>query len=172
MASYDVVIEIPGGAATNTRSTTRPAASSSTGCCSRASSTRPITATSRTPSAWMATRWTCSSSSSSRSSPASASRCRPVGVFKMERRGRQRRQDHRSAGQGPALAHIQQIEDVPEQTRKEIAHFFEHYKDLEPGKWVKTEGWAIRRGRGALRGDPEAPGRGSRTLSQDEAEAA
>ena len=25
--------------------------------------------------------------------------------------------------------------------RKEIEHFFEHYKDLEPGKWVKTEGW-------------------------------
>ncbi|MEM7252320.1 MAG: inorganic diphosphatase, partial [Pseudomonadota bacterium] len=23
----------------------------------------------------------------------------------------------------------------------QIAHFFEHYKDLEPGKWVKTEGW-------------------------------
>jgi inorganic pyrophosphatase len=22
-----------------------------------------------------------------------------------------------------------------------IAHFFEHYKDLEKGKWVKTEGW-------------------------------
>ena len=21
------------------------------------------------------------------------------------------------------------------------SHFFEHYKDLEPGKWVKTEGW-------------------------------
>ncbi len=31
--------------------------------------------------------------------------------------------------------------DIPEFTRKEIEHFFEHYKDLEPGKWVKTEGW-------------------------------
>jgi inorganic pyrophosphatase len=24
---------------------------------------------------------------------------------------------------------------------KTIQHFFEHYKDLEPGKWVKVEGW-------------------------------
>jgi inorganic pyrophosphatase len=24
---------------------------------------------------------------------------------------------------------------------KQIQHFFEHYKDLEPGKWVKVEGW-------------------------------
>jgi len=37
---------------------------------------------------------------------------------------------------------IQDVNDVPEFQRKEIEHFFEHYKDLEPGKWVKTEGWA------------------------------
>jgi inorganic pyrophosphatase len=24
---------------------------------------------------------------------------------------------------------------------KSIQHFFEHYKDLEPGKWVKVQGW-------------------------------
>jgi len=24
---------------------------------------------------------------------------------------------------------------------QQIQHFFEHYKDLEPGKWVKVEGW-------------------------------
>jgi inorganic pyrophosphatase len=30
---------------------------------------------------------------------------------------------------------------VPQQTRDEIQHFFEHYKDLEPGKWVKLEAW-------------------------------
>jgi len=23
----------------------------------------------------------------------------------------------------------------------QIQHFFEHYKDLEPGKWVKIQGW-------------------------------
>ena len=27
-------------------------------------------------------------------------------------------------------------------TLKSIEHFFEHYKDLEKGKWVKVEGWA------------------------------
>ncbi|NIP24749.1 MAG: inorganic pyrophosphatase, partial [Phycisphaerae bacterium] len=25
---------------------------------------------------------------------------------------------------------------------KQIEHFFENYKDLEPGKWVKVDGWA------------------------------
>ena len=42
----------------------------------------------------------------------------------------------------PRWNHIQDVNDIPEFTRKEIEHFFEHYKDLEPGKWVKTEGWA------------------------------
>jgi inorganic pyrophosphatase len=32
--------------------------------------------------------------------------------------------------------------DLSELARSQIAHFFEHYKDLEPGKWVKLEGWA------------------------------
>ncbi len=31
--------------------------------------------------------------------------------------------------------------DMPEITLKQIEHFFEHYKDLEPGKWVKIGGW-------------------------------
>ena len=31
--------------------------------------------------------------------------------------------------------------DLPEITLKQIEHFFEHYKDLEPGKWVKILGW-------------------------------
>ncbi|MDQ2641849.1 MAG: inorganic diphosphatase [Pseudomonadota bacterium] len=31
--------------------------------------------------------------------------------------------------------------DLPEITRQQIQHFFEHYKDLEPGKWVKVMGW-------------------------------
>lgn len=41
----------------------------------------------------------------------------------------------------PRWSHIQGLDDIPEFTRKEIEHFFEHYKDLEPGKWVKVEGW-------------------------------
>ena len=30
---------------------------------------------------------------------------------------------------------------VPLITLEQIQHFFEHYKDLEPGKWVKVIGW-------------------------------
>ena len=30
---------------------------------------------------------------------------------------------------------------MPGQTRNELEHFFARYKDLEPGKWVKVEGW-------------------------------
>lgn len=42
----------------------------------------------------------------------------------------------------PRYAHIQELSDVEEFLVKEIEHFFTHYKDLEPGKWVKAEGWA------------------------------
>lgn len=31
--------------------------------------------------------------------------------------------------------------DFPEVMLDQIVHFFEHYKDLEPGKWVKIDGW-------------------------------
>lgn len=31
--------------------------------------------------------------------------------------------------------------DLPEITLHQIEHFFEHYKDLEPGKWVKIGDW-------------------------------
>ena len=41
----------------------------------------------------------------------------------------------------PRWSHIQDISDVPEQTRKELEHFFARYKDLEPNKWVTIEGW-------------------------------
>jgi inorganic pyrophosphatase len=36
---------------------------------------------------------------------------------------------------------IQNYTDLPEITLKQIEHFFEHYKDLEPTKWVKILGW-------------------------------
>jgi inorganic pyrophosphatase len=35
----------------------------------------------------------------------------------------------------------QKPEDLNPMRLKTIAHFFEHYKDLEPGKWVKVLGW-------------------------------
>jgi len=33
-------------------------------------------------------------------------------------------------------------EDMPPMLLDQIAHFFQHYKDLEEGKWVKVQGWA------------------------------
>ena len=36
---------------------------------------------------------------------------------------------------------VHEYTDLPEITRQQIQHFFEHYKDLEPGKWVKITGW-------------------------------
>lgn len=36
---------------------------------------------------------------------------------------------------------IHDYKDLPEITLKQIEHFFQHYKDLEPNKWVKIDGW-------------------------------
>ena len=36
---------------------------------------------------------------------------------------------------------VKSYSDLPDITLQQIQHFFEHYKDLEPGKWVKIEGW-------------------------------
>lgn len=69
--------------------------------------------------------------------------CRPLGILMM---------DDESGGDGkilavptakilPAYAHMQKAEDAGELLLKQIQHFFEHYKDLEPGKWVKVKGW-------------------------------
>ena len=41
----------------------------------------------------------------------------------------------------PFYADIKSIDDLPEIQLKQIAHFFERYKDLESGKWVKVDGW-------------------------------
>jgi len=41
----------------------------------------------------------------------------------------------------PAYDHVRTIDDLPELTKDRIQHFFEHYKDLEKGKWVKVKGW-------------------------------
>jgi inorganic pyrophosphatase len=42
----------------------------------------------------------------------------------------------------PAYDNIRTLDELPELTRDRIAHFFEHYKDLEKGKWVKISGWS------------------------------
>ena len=37
--------------------------------------------------------------------------------------------------------HVQEISDLPELLLNQIVHYFENYKALEPGKWVKVDGW-------------------------------
>lgn len=70
-------------------------------------------------------------------------RCRPIGVLKMT---------DESGEDAKILAvpvekisrmskKINSLEDVPELLLQRISHFFEHYKDLEEGKWVKIDGW-------------------------------
>ena len=75
--------------------------------------------------------------------PGSVIRCRPVGVLNMT-------DESGADAKLIAVPHpklsgeynaIQDINDVPELLRKQIAHFFENYKDLEEGKWVKVEAW-------------------------------
>ena len=75
--------------------------------------------------------------------PGCVIRCRPVGMLKMT--------DEAGADTKiiavpvskvfPAYDNVRTIDDLPEQMRERIQHFFEHYKDLEKGKWVKVEGW-------------------------------
>ena len=70
-------------------------------------------------------------------------RCRPIGMLKM---------DDEAGGDAKILAvpidklspiyrDVQSPRDLPALTTQQIAHFFEHYKDLEKGKWFKIEGW-------------------------------
>jgi len=70
-------------------------------------------------------------------------RCRAIGMLKMED----------EAGEDtkvlavpvdkltPMYAHVRTVQDLPKLLLDQICHFFEHYKDLEPGKWVKVVGW-------------------------------
>lgn len=37
---------------------------------------------------------------------------------------------------------VKSVDDLPKSLISSITHFFEHYKDLEEGKWVKVTGWA------------------------------
>lgn len=71
-------------------------------------------------------------------------RCRPVGVLKMT---------DESGDDAKVLAvpvdklckqfrSVQDFRDLSPVILDQIAHFFEHYKDLDEGKWVRVEGWA------------------------------
>ena len=75
--------------------------------------------------------------------PGAVINCRPVGVLVMEDDG---------GGDEKIIAvpatkitkrydKIVDATDLPEITTQQIQHFFQHYKDLEPGKWVKIDHW-------------------------------
>lgn len=75
--------------------------------------------------------------------PGAVLSCRPVGVLVMEDDG---------GGDEKIIAvpstkltqrydRIENFSDLPTITLEQIQHFFEHYKDLEPGKWVKIHHW-------------------------------
>ncbi|HET8816975.1 MAG TPA: inorganic diphosphatase [Pseudidiomarina sp.] len=68
---------------------------------------------------------------------------RPVGVLKMtDEKG----EDAKVIGVPVSSLtkeydHIKDVNDLPELLKAQITHFFERYKELEKGKWVKVEGW-------------------------------
>lgn len=68
---------------------------------------------------------------------------RPIGVLIMEDNAGQ--DEKVIAVPSHALTkrydNVMNAADLPEITLKQIEHFFEHYKDLEPGKWVKIGNW-------------------------------
>jgi len=75
--------------------------------------------------------------------PGAVMPCRPIGVLVMED---EKGQDekiiavpvHRLTRR---YDRVKTYEDLPDITLKQIHHFFEHYKDLEEGKWVKVVRW-------------------------------
>jgi inorganic pyrophosphatase len=70
-------------------------------------------------------------------------RCRPIGLLKMsdEAGGDTKLLAVPIDKLTPLYRSIQTTRDLPEMTISQITHFFAHYKDLEPGKWVKVDGW-------------------------------
>ena len=75
--------------------------------------------------------------------PGAVINVRPVGVLVMEDDGGE---DEKiiavpSSKLTQRYDRVKTYTDLPEITLKQIEHFFEHYKDLEPGKWVKIIRW-------------------------------
>ena len=75
--------------------------------------------------------------------PGSYIAVRPIGVMMMEDEGGG--DEKIIAVPVPKLTkryeNVHNYTDLPKITLDQIQHFFEHYKDLEPGKWVKLTGW-------------------------------
>ena len=76
--------------------------------------------------------------------PGSVIRCHPVGMLKMtdEAGSDEKLVVVPTAKVFNGYAHITDIGQVSQHWLERIGHFFEHYKDLEKGKWVKVDGWA------------------------------
>lgn len=75
--------------------------------------------------------------------PGAIINCRPIGVLVMEDDGGK---DEKviavpSTHISKRYEKIRNFSDLPEITVQQIQHFFEHYKDLEPGKWARIEDW-------------------------------
>jgi inorganic pyrophosphatase len=70
-------------------------------------------------------------------------RCRPVGVLKMtDESGDDAKILAVPVDALSRLYHAaHNINDMPAMLLDQIAHFFEHYKDLDEGKWVRVDGW-------------------------------
>jgi inorganic pyrophosphatase len=74
--------------------------------------------------------------------PGAVLNCRPIGVLRMEDEAGH---DEKiiavpSTRVSRRYERVRTLDDLPEITLQQIVHFFEHYKDLEPGKWVKVVG--------------------------------
>lgn len=75
--------------------------------------------------------------------PGSVIACRPVGVLKMTDESG----DDAKVLSVPvdklckSFRKVKDINDIQPMLLDQIAHFFEHYKDLDEGKWVRVEGW-------------------------------
>ena len=76
--------------------------------------------------------------------PGSVIRCVPVGVLRMtdEAGGDEKILAVPATKVFNGYAHIEDIDQVSRHWLDRIGHFFEHYKDLEKGKWVRIDGWA------------------------------
>ncbi len=70
-------------------------------------------------------------------------RCRPIGLLRMEDESGQDAKVLAVPVQKLTTLYddVQTYKDLPLLLTDQIVHFFEHYKDLEHGKWVKVLGW-------------------------------
>ena len=75
--------------------------------------------------------------------PGAVISCRPIGVLKMEDDGGidEKILAVPVTSVSRTYESVHSYRDLPAILLEQIQHFFEHYKDLEPGKWVRIEGW-------------------------------